>query len=268
MGKEIPQTHRIIRKKIIKKIVVIDGKPVEIEEVVSEPLMSTDDLESQESQTAEITHTHKIIKKRIIRKILIVDGKPVEVEEFEEDPISDEPESQNLVTGEETTKMENKQDNNKIELTVEEKTIDTPTEVQVKTKDLSENIRCDKISTKQTLFNLPIPEHANDWMDVIEGGGFSLDDDDEEENNDDPTKGETGGMEKTGNISVEILDKQGLNTSQKEALSPNSSMVQSVLSEGSVSIIEQREILGEPNAVTIAVSGNEVGNKSKDNKDE
>merc|ERR1711915_969319 len=73
----------------------------------------------------------------------------------------------------------NKQDNNKIELTVEEKTIDTPTEVQVKTKDLSENIPCEKISTKQTLFNLPIPEHANDWMDVIESGGFSLDDEDE-----------------------------------------------------------------------------------------
>merc|ERR1711874_633095 len=272
---EILQTHRIIRKKIIKKIVVIDGKPVEIEEVINEPL-TTEELEPQESLTEETTHTYRIIKKRIIRKILIVDGKPVEVEEFEEDPISDGPEFQNLITEEETRKMENERENDKSGLTGVDKTVDTPLEVQVKTKDMSENIPDDKMSSKQTsfnlpipehandwmdviesrgfslddedeqladntennpknengsvyenkkenekqkpaLFNLPIPDHANDWMDVIEGGGFTLDDEDEEEDNDNPTKGDTGETEKTDNISDNILEKQGMNTPQKEA---------------------------------------------------
>ena len=32
---------------------------------------------------------------------------------------------------------------------------------------------------KQKCFKLPIPDHASDWMEVIEGGGFSLESDEE-----------------------------------------------------------------------------------------
>merc|ERR1711874_251524 len=127
------QTHRIIRKKIIKKIVVIDGKPVEIEEVVNEPSVTTDDVEPQESQTGEAVHIHNVIKKRIIRKIKIVDGKPIEVEEFEEDPISVGSEPQHLVTEEGATIIENER-KGKIELTEVTKSIETPTDMKIKLK--------------------------------------------------------------------------------------------------------------------------------------
>merc|ERR1712179_64501 len=126
---EIFQTHRIIRKKIIKKIVIIDGKPVELEEVVDEPL-STTDTESQDYQTEETMNTHNIIKKKIIKKILIVDGKPVEVEDIFESPLTADSEPQ--------------------------------ASEKMKEKNKKQNLAS---------FNLPISDHANDFMEVIEGGG-------------------------------------------------------------------------------------------------
>merc|ERR1711874_201851 len=38
----------------------------------------------------------------------------------------------------------------------------------------------DNTEVKRKSFNLPIPEHANDFMKVIEAGGFSLDDEEDE----------------------------------------------------------------------------------------
>merc|ERR1711874_748702 len=46
-------------------------------------------------------------------------------------------------------------------------------------KTLNESIT--KVKSDKSTFNLPIPDHANDWMEVIEEGGFSLEDEDEDE---------------------------------------------------------------------------------------
>merc|ERR1739842_127037 len=81
--------QKVIRKKIIKKIIVIDGKPVETEEVVEDPV---DMSASEQFDTVNVDPTQnysvqKVIRKRIVRKIVIVDGKPVETEEIIEDPV-------------------------------------------------------------------------------------------------------------------------------------------------------------------------------------
>merc|ERR1739838_348649 len=81
--------QKVIRKKIIKKIIVIDGKPVETEEVVEDPV---DISTSEQFDTVDVDPTQnysvqKVIRKRIIRKIVIVGGKPVETEEIIEDPV-------------------------------------------------------------------------------------------------------------------------------------------------------------------------------------
>merc|ERR1739842_199983 len=50
---------------------------------------------------------------------------------------------------------------------------------------------------KPASFNLPMPEHANDFMEVIEGGGFSLDSDDEEIENEIPIENKSAIIEKS-----------------------------------------------------------------------
>merc|ERR1712008_236333 len=42
-------------------------------------------------------------------------------------------------------------------------------------------VKSEKDKPKPATFNLPIPEHANDFMEIIDGGGFSLDSEDDEE---------------------------------------------------------------------------------------
>merc|ERR1712008_650558 len=50
-----------------------------------------------------------------------------------------------------------------------------------KSKESAVNeVKDEKEKPKPASFNLPIPDHANDFMEVIEGGGFSLDSEDEE----------------------------------------------------------------------------------------
>ncbi|XP_063591340.1 titin-like [Penaeus indicus] len=81
--------RRIIRRRVIKKIVMIDGKPVETEEVVEEPEEVSEEMLQtlpKDSVTMEAITGHKIIRRRIIKKIIMVDGKPVETEEVVEEP--------------------------------------------------------------------------------------------------------------------------------------------------------------------------------------
>merc|ERR1711915_717106 len=101
---------------------------------------------------------------------------------------------------------EEEDENPKIENLVTESINKTETQVMYVEKDVKaevekvevENVNvdsCDKIVPKDNVdkannenkdkpptFNLPIPEHANDFMEVIEGGGFTLDDEEEDEN--------------------------------------------------------------------------------------
>merc|ERR1711915_480379 len=96
--KETPETERVIRQRVIKKVIYINGKPVETEEVVEEPEEVETALEKPKDAEdyqlpAGLTHPndgrseiHKIIRRRIIKKVIYVNGEPVETEEVVEDP--------------------------------------------------------------------------------------------------------------------------------------------------------------------------------------
>merc|ERR1711915_593738 len=85
-----------MRKRVIKKIVFVDGKPVETEEIVEEPEDAASEIAGELSKGTVTTETicepevtttvHKVIRKRIIKKIVVVDGKPIETEEVIEEP--------------------------------------------------------------------------------------------------------------------------------------------------------------------------------------
>merc|ERR1712106_1207152 len=121
-------------------------------------------------------------------------------------------------------------------------------------------VKNEKNKPKPASFNLPIPDHANDFMEIIDGGGFSLDSEDEEIENELQIENKSANKEKSGNVSVNVINVEDLNAQDTEIPLVTSSVVQSVLSEGSVSIIQQREIVGESTGVTITVTGNEKEN--------
>merc|ERR1712008_320832 len=81
--------QKVIRKRIIRKIVVVDGKPVETEEVIEDPvdINTSEQFHAGDVDQEQNYSVQKVIRKRIIRKIVIVDGKPVETEEIIEDPV-------------------------------------------------------------------------------------------------------------------------------------------------------------------------------------
>ncbi|RXG73351.1 hypothetical protein Avbf_03383 [Armadillidium vulgare] len=95
----------IKRKKLIRKIVYIDGEPIETEEVIEDPDEVTEVVGESQSQFADdtekiLSHLNqhvdedntlsttikRIIRKRIIKKIVYIDGEPVETEEIIEEP--------------------------------------------------------------------------------------------------------------------------------------------------------------------------------------
>ncbi|KAK7082013.1 hypothetical protein SK128_028536, partial [Halocaridina rubra] len=102
---EVTSIRRIIRKRIIKRITIVNGKPIETEEIVEEPEDITDEVVETIPEKSlfearvsgpEISVSRRIIKKRIIKKIVIVDGKPVETEEIVEEPEDVEHEITNI----------------------------------------------------------------------------------------------------------------------------------------------------------------------------
>ena len=160
--------HRIIRTRIIRKVVLIDGKPVEREEVVEEPEDVTEemigDLKADDSIVRGSSETEtsgsplrRVVNRKVIKKIFIVDGSPIEKEEVIEEPI-------------ETTEVQSSDS----PLTKEQYT----DEEKAMKEESTEKHPPEK--SRPTTFNLPVPDHANDWMEMIEGGGFSLEDEDSE----------------------------------------------------------------------------------------
>merc|ERR1711915_824341 len=80
-------TQKVIRHRIIKKIVMVDGKPVESETIESPIESDQRDTYSKEKENFEnIKSNEKIVRKRIIKRIVMEDGKPTETEQIIEDP--------------------------------------------------------------------------------------------------------------------------------------------------------------------------------------
>merc|ERR1711962_36338 len=81
-------TEKLIRHRIIKKIVMVEGKPVETE-ITESPIENTEGSDTQcneEENVDNARYDEKIIRKRIIKRIVMEDGKPIETEQIIEDP--------------------------------------------------------------------------------------------------------------------------------------------------------------------------------------
>merc|ERR1712106_566327 len=218
---EILQTQKIIRKQIIKKIVIIDGKPVEVEELVNEP-SSTTDLVLQDSVTEDTSKTQNIQDKQV-KKIIIIDGKQVQIEKKDDTPkevcekipeenIKPKQASFNLPIPEHANDWMDVIQSGGFSLDDDD---DEEEQCLEKTEEKSKEgavneVKDEKEKPKPASFNLPIPDHANDFMEVIEGGGFSLDSEDEEMDNEIPMKNKSANIEKSKENpeeKLELLDK-------------------------------------------------------------
>merc|ERR1739842_235359 len=75
--------QKVIRKRIIRKIVIVDGKPVETEKIIEDPVevSTSEQFDPGNIDPAQDCSIQKVIRKRIIKKIVVIDGKPVETEE-------------------------------------------------------------------------------------------------------------------------------------------------------------------------------------------
>merc|ERR1739842_106354 len=79
--------------------------------------------------------------------------------------------------------------------------------IEVKSKESAVNeVKNEKDKPKPSSFNLPMPEHANDFMEVIEAGGFSLDSEDEDTDNEIPMKNKNANIEKSIENPVEKIE--------------------------------------------------------------
>merc|ERR1739842_200437 len=81
--------QKVIRKRIVRKIVIVDGKPVETEEIIEDPVevSTSEQFDTGNIDPAQDCNIQKVIRKRIKKKIVVIDGKPVETEEEIEDPV-------------------------------------------------------------------------------------------------------------------------------------------------------------------------------------
>merc|ERR1739838_90409 len=78
----------ITRRKVIKKITMINGVPTETEEEIVEP----------EVKDLGISHERLIARRNIIKKIVMINGVPTETEEEIVEPEIEDPENVDLST--------------------------------------------------------------------------------------------------------------------------------------------------------------------------
>merc|ERR1712179_443766 len=78
-----------------------------------------------------------------------------------------------------------------------EKPENTSANIEKSKEGAVHEVKSETDKPKPSSFNLPMPEHANDFMEVIEGGGFSLDSEDEEIENEIPIEIKSANIEKS-----------------------------------------------------------------------
>ena len=233
-----------IKKRVVKKITVVDGKPQEVEELVEYPedLEKVDDICSQsvvpmtdseegklkeperpklkkrlsftlrddaiindelekmrkqqnEQSSVKETTTHIVEKRvvkiitRIIKTIVYIDGKPVETEKEIHVGVDED--------GNEVTNFAGDFDMNSAMITKKKSqsrdlSDDHAKKVSFKIEDSSDEASDENSSVsvrtndKKAAFNLTVPEHASNWMEIMESGEFSLDSEEENDSNDVP----------------------------------------------------------------------------------
>merc|ERR1712179_535955 len=97
-----------------------------------------------------------------------------------------------------------------------EKPENTSANIEKSKEGAVHEVKSETDKPKPSSFNLPMPEHANDFMEVIEGGGFSLDSEDEEIDNELPIENKSADIEKSGNVSVNVINVADLKAEDTE----------------------------------------------------
>merc|ERR1712106_249688 len=150
-------------------------------------------LQSVENQILSIKHSHeqsteKQIEKPENKSANIEKSKEIAVHEVKSEKDKPKPATFNLPIPDHANDFMDIIDRGGFSLDSEDEEIDNelPKEnksanIEKSKEDVVNEIKSEKDKPKAASFNLPIPEHANDFMEIIDGGGFSLDSEDEEE---------------------------------------------------------------------------------------
>merc|ERR1712008_634498 len=171
-------------------------------------------FQSVENQILSIKHSHEQSTEEQIEKpenksANIEDSQEVAVHEVKSEKDKPNPATFNLPIPDHANDFMDIIDGGGFSLDSEDEEIDTelPKEnksanIEKSKEDVVPEVKNEKDKPKPASFNLPIPEHANDFMEIIDGGGFSLDSEDEEIDNELPMENKSAKKKKSGNVSV------------------------------------------------------------------
>merc|ERR1712128_291295 len=179
-------------------------------------------LQSVENQILSIKHSHeqsteKQIEKPENKSANIEKSKEVAVHEVKSEKDKPKPATFNLPIPDHANDFMDIIDGGGFSLDSEDEEIDNELPMENKSANIEKSrenvvheVKNEKDKPKPASFNLPIPEHVNDFMEIIDGGGFSLDSEDEEEECALPMKNKSANIEKSKENpeeKLELLDK-------------------------------------------------------------
>lgn len=198
---KLVHTMRTIRR-IVKTIIYIDGMPVETEQEVELPIDEEGNeiihLDDQHERELTLNNTSPTTaqessdsmnetgepKKKVSFKL----DEPFDVNNIEmftevgSNEASNKPDNTQPIsdTGIALKDLDHAKDSKEKVATIEIALICNDKELPVKTTKDTEKGAQDNVLEERPRFNLKIPDHGNDWMDIITEGGFSLDSDSED----------------------------------------------------------------------------------------